>query len=92
MKKRNQNPKKGQPESDDEMRSDYGPEFFKGGERGKYYERAMRSKQIIALAPDVASVFKDSDQVNEALRMLLDVSRRATGTEARPRSRRNKSA
>ncbi len=88
--KRAQNRKKTQPESDDEMRPDYGREFFKDGERGKYYERAMRSEQIVALAPDVAKVFKDSDRVNASLRMLLDVSQRATGKP--PRSRRRKSA
>jgi hypothetical protein len=42
-----------------------------GGVRGKYYERYMRSTNVILLEPDVAQVFHDSAVVNQALREYL---------------------
>lgn len=48
---------------------------FKGGVRGKYAKRFAAGTNLIALAPDVAEVFRDSEAVNEALRLLIKVSR-----------------
>lgn len=42
-----------------------------GGVRGKYYERYMKSTNVILLEPDVAQVFHDSAVVNQALREYL---------------------
>ena len=55
------------------------PEYeFSGGVRGKYYEAYKQAQNIpqntIVLDPDVATVFKDSVSVNEALRMLLKIA------------------
>jgi len=59
----------------DEMLPEYD---FSGGVRGKYYEAYKQSQNIsqnmIVLDPDVATVFKDSVSVNEALRMLLKIA------------------
>lgn len=62
----------------DEMLSEYD---FSGGVRGKYYEAYKQAQNIsqntintIVLDPDVASVFRDSASVNEALRMLLKIA------------------
>ncbi len=56
----------------DEMRPDYD---IRGGLRGKYYERYQQGTNVVLLEPDVASVFHDSESVNRALRMLIDVAR-----------------
>jgi len=56
----------------DEMRSEYD---IRGGVRGKYYARYQQGTNVVLLEPDVASVFHDSESVNRALRMLIDVAR-----------------
>ncbi len=56
----------------DEMRPEYD---IRGGVRGKYYERYQQGTNVVLLEPDVASVFHDSESVNRALRMLIDVAR-----------------
>ena len=53
---------------DGEMRPEYD---FSGAVRGKYAGRFSRSSNVVVLAPDVASVFKNSKAVNDALRTQL---------------------
>ena len=60
---------------DDEMRSEYD---FSNGVRGKYVERVRSGTNVVLLEPDVAEAFPDSASVNEALRELLAIARRAT--------------
>ena len=60
-----------EPEDDDLL-----PEYdFSGAERGKYYERYRQGTNVVLLEPDVAKAFKDSESVNRALRLLLDLAR-----------------
>jgi hypothetical protein len=54
--------------NDDEMRSEYD---LRGGVRGKYYKRYMEGTNVVLLDPDVAAVFRDSESVNHALRVLI---------------------
>ena len=56
----------------DEMKSEYD---IRGGVRGKYYERYRQGTNVVLLEADVAAVFHDSDSVNRALRLLIDVAR-----------------
>jgi hypothetical protein len=42
-----------------------------GGVRGKYYEAYQKGTNVVLLDPDVATVFRDSVVVNEALRQYL---------------------
>jgi hypothetical protein len=56
----------------DEMRPEYD---IRGGVRGKYYERYRQGTNVVLLEPDVAEVFRDSEAVNRALRMLIGVAR-----------------
>lgn len=42
-----------------------------GGVRGKYYEAYQRGTNVVLLDPDVATVFRNSVVVNEALRRYL---------------------
>jgi hypothetical protein len=56
----------------DEMRDEYD---LRGGVRGKYFERYRRGATSVTLEPDVAAVFRDSESVNQALRLLMSVAR-----------------
>lgn len=56
------------------MRREYD---FSGGKRGKDARRFAERTNIVVLDPDVAAAFPDSDAVNEALRTLAKVARRA---------------
>jgi hypothetical protein len=53
---------------DDEMRPEYD---IRGGVRGKYYQEYMRGTNVVFLDPDVAAVFRDSESVNRALRVII---------------------
>ncbi len=60
-----------EPEDDDLL-----PEYdFSGAVRGKYYERYRQGTNVILLDADVAEAFKDSESVNRALRLLLDLAK-----------------
>lgn len=63
------------PSSDDEMRSEYD---FSAGVRGKHHEQYKTGNNVVFLDADVARVFKDSESVNRALRLLLDLAKRQT--------------
>ncbi|MBV9109652.1 MAG: hypothetical protein JO306_09630 [Gemmatimonadetes bacterium] len=64
----------GNPGDDDELEAEY--EFTAGdfarGERGKYAGR-VAADLIVRLDPDVATLFPDSEAVNQALRALASV-------------------
>jgi hypothetical protein len=74
-------PEKPQPQKEDAMSQepeddDLLPEYdFSGAVRGKYYERYRQGTNVVLLEPDVAQAFKDSESVNRALRLLLDIAR-----------------
>ena len=55
----------------DDLRPEYD---FSKGVRGKHASRYWEGTNIVALAPDVAKVFKNSDAVNSALRGLIEIA------------------
>lgn len=56
------------------------PEYdFSGGIRGKYAERYRADTNVVLLEPEVAKAFPDSRSVNNALRGLLAIAKRAAG-------------
>jgi hypothetical protein len=59
------------PQSDD-IRPAYD---FSEGVRGSHHEQFRAGTNVVFLDPDVAKAFKDSESVNRALRLLLDLSR-----------------
>jgi hypothetical protein len=61
-----------QESEDDDLEPEYD---FAGAVRGKYYERYQLGTNVILLDPDVAQAFKDSEAVNRALRLLLDLAK-----------------
>lgn len=56
------------PDQGDDLRPEYD---FRGGVRGKYAKRFRDGSDVVVLDPDVASQFKDSREVNQALRTFL---------------------
>ena len=60
------------PEYNDDLLPEYD---FSGAVRGKYYERYQQGTNVVLLEPDVAAIFHDSQSVNRALRMLIDLAR-----------------
>jgi hypothetical protein len=57
-----------------EMRAEYD---FTGGVRGRYANRFKAGTNLVLLDPEVAAAFPDSKAVNDALRALLAVAKRA---------------
>ncbi len=51
----------------------------RGGARGKYYERYQEGTNVVLLDPDVAAVLRDSESVNQTLRMIIDAARAKVG-------------
>ncbi|MEH1960434.1 MAG: hypothetical protein V7L05_11230 [Nostoc sp.] len=63
--------KKGKPEMEDDLRSEYDLKSLRVRKFGP--ERKSFGKTTIRLEPDVAEVFPNADAVNEALRFLIRV-------------------
>jgi hypothetical protein len=53
-------------EATDDLRPEYDVSHLKGGVRGKYVERLKQGSNIIRLEQDVAAVFCNDQEVNEA--------------------------
>jgi len=58
----------------DTMRDEYD---LSGGVRGKYYGKVYIPAVKVVLDSDIAEVFQDSTQVNEALRLLIKAAKAA---------------
>jgi peptidyl-tRNA hydrolase len=56
----------------DEMRQEYD---FSSAVRGKHHREFAAGTNLVLLDADVASVFQDSESVNRALRLLMDLAR-----------------
>lgn len=65
-----------QSEMDDELRSEYDMrELLKGSVRGKYVEQYRAGTNLVLLEPDVAKAFSSGQAVNDALRLILKLTR-----------------
>ncbi len=63
-------------EMDDELRPEYDlRELLKDGARGKYAERYRAGTNLVRLEPDVAKAFPNERAVNEALRLVLQLTK-----------------
>ncbi len=68
--------KKLQSEMNDELRSEYDlRELLKGATRGKYVERFRAGTNLVLLDPDVAEAFPNEQAVNDALRLVLQLTK-----------------
>ena len=60
---------------EDELRPEYNlRELLKGGVRGKYAERYRAGTNLVLLAPDVAEAFPTEEAVNQALRLVIELT------------------
>ncbi len=59
---------------------------FSDGIRGKHHKNYKQGTNIVLLKADVAEVFKDSESVNRALRMLMDIAKKETDGKLIPHS------
>jgi hypothetical protein len=55
----------------DEMLPEYD---FSKGVRGKHFKAYQENTNVILLEDDVAKIFKTSESVNHALRMLINIA------------------
>ncbi len=70
------------PEMDDELRPEYDlQQLLKGGVRGKYAEQYREGSNLVLLDPEVARAFPNDEAVNEALRLVLQLSRIPAGKQ-----------
>ena len=64
-------------EPDDEMRAEYRREDFGAMARGKYAKACREASNVVVIAPEVQKAFPNAQAVNDALRGLLELARRA---------------
>ena len=74
-------------EMTDDLRPEYDLSQLKGGVRGKYYREVSAGTNLVLIEHELAAVFPDSESVNRALRMLVNIA-----AAAAPRARRRPSA
>jgi hypothetical protein len=59
----------------DELRPEYDlKKLLKNGVRGKYVERYRAGTNVVVLEADVAKVFSNAQDVNEALRLVIQLT------------------
>jgi hypothetical protein len=59
----------------DELRPEYDlRKLLKGAVRGKYAERYKEGTNLVLLAPEVAKAFPTEQAVNDALRLVIQLS------------------
>ena len=70
MKKRVKN------DIDDDLRPEYDlSELLKTGVRGKYAERFRAGTNLVLLEPDIAKAFSTDQAVNDALRLVIQLTK-----------------
>jgi len=63
-------------EMDDDLLPEYDlEELLKNAVVGKYAERCKAGTNLVLLAPDVASFFPNEESVNEALRLVIQLTK-----------------
>lgn len=67
-------------EMEDELRPEYDFAQMKGGIRGKYVQRYREGTNLVLLDPDVAQAFPNDEAVNEALRLLIQITQHQPST------------
>lgn len=68
--------KKKTTEMDDELLPEYDMKvLLKGGVRGKYAQKYREGTNLVLLEPDVAKAFPNEKAVNEALRLVMKLTK-----------------
>ena len=69
--------------TDDKLRPEYDLSQLKGGVRGKYYRQATAGTNLVLIEPELADIFRDTESVNRALRLLVDTAAAAAPVRRR---------
>ena len=69
----------------DELRSGYKRSDFGALTRGKYAGRLRSSSNVVVLDPEISAFFPNAAAVNDALRSIAEIARRAGGPPRRSR-------
>jgi len=78
MKKKDRN------ELNDDLRPEYDlHKLLKDGVRGKYAKRYQEGTNLVLLEPDVAEAFQNAEAVNEALRLVIQLTKIPNGKKRR---------
>jgi hypothetical protein len=75
------NPQIRRAEAQNEMRPEYD---FSAGVRGIHFEAYRAGTNVVFLEPDLVEAFPDSASVNQALRLLVKLSRSKALSSSRP--------
>jgi len=68
--------KKSKDDKSDDLRPEYDlRELLKDGVQGKYADRFQEGTNLVLLASDVAESFPNDEAVNEALRLVLKLTK-----------------
>ena len=71
---------KSRDEKVDELRPEYDlARLLRNGVQGKYAARYREGTNLVLLAPDVAKAFATEEAVNEALRLVIQLTKLPTG-------------
>ena len=71
--------KRAKDEEGDELRPEYDlGDLLKTGVQGKYAARFREGTNLVLLAPDVAGAFTTEEAVNDALRLVIRLSKLPT--------------
>jgi len=77
--------KKSKTEVDDDLRPEYDlRRLLRGSVRGKYAERYRAGTNLVLLHPDVAKAFPNEEAVNEALRLVIELTKIPNGKKRGP--------
>jgi hypothetical protein len=69
----------------DELRPEYKRSDFGAMVRGKYVDRLRENSNVVVIDPEVARVFPNGASVNDALRALAQIAKRAGTVRRRGR-------
>jgi hypothetical protein len=58
------------------MRSDYGPDLFRHGVRGKYYRQLLQETNLVMIEREIMEAFPTPESINDALRPLARARRK----------------
>lgn len=78
--------KKASKPTPDELRTEYKRSDFRSLVRGKYVDQLRIKSNVVVLDPEVAAVFPNADAVNEALRSLSEIAKRAGAVRRRSKA------
>jgi len=72
-------------EPNDELRPEYDmKDLLKHGVRGKYAEKYVSGVSMVLLDPDIVKAFPTAEAVNEALRLVLQLSQIPSMSDKQP--------